>query len=104
MSVKTGRKPTFTEALIPMILLFIIIIVSVVLLKTEAHIPLFFVCIFVALFAKYLGYTWAEIEETMIEGLKLGLLPSIIMLLTGMVIGGWIAGGIVPYIISLGIG
>lgn len=100
---KTSRKPTFGEALVPLVLSIIVLLVSIVVFKVDPHIPLFFSCLVCALFAYYLGFKWQEIEDAIFDGIKMALLPMVIILLIGMTVGGWIACGTVPYIIYWGL-
>ncbi|WP_144461961.1 Na+/H+ antiporter NhaC [Siminovitchia fortis] len=97
------RKPTFLQSIIVLVIVLLIVLVSVVVFKTDPHIPLFFACAVCVIFAKTLKFKWQEIENTLFEGLRIGLLPILIMLLIGMTIGAWIASGTVPYIIYLGL-
>lgn len=99
----SGRRPTFVEAIIPVILVATFILYGTVVLKVSPHIPMFLALIVCILFAFYLKYPWSEIEKAINQGIFIGLLPMLIMILIGMVIGSWIACGTVPYIIHLGL-
>lgn len=97
------RKPTFGEALVPIILSVIVLLVCIVGLGTDPHVPLFLACVICAVFAFYLGSDWKTIEEGIFRGIQSALLPMVIILLIGMTVGGWIAAGTVPYIIYWGL-
>lgn len=104
MSVeREGRKPSFIEAIIAAIIITGTILISTVVFKVEPHIPMFLALVFSVLFAMYLKYPWGFIEKAIYDGIQIGLLPMLLMILVGMIIGSWIASGTVPYIIYLGI-
>ena len=106
-NVKLDRGPraaTLPESLIMFAITILIILISIVGFGTGAHIPLFFVCVIATLYAMLiLGYKWATLENAIIESVKIGIWPCLFMILIGMTIGGWIAGGTVPYLIYLGL-
>src|SRR5699024_6084762 len=100
---KNIRKPTFIEVLILLTIMIMIIYGPIIMLGTDAHVTLFIIIVISALFAMFLGHPWEDIQEAILDGIKSGLSPILILFLIGMVISGWIAGGIVPYIIYLGL-
>ena len=50
-----------------------------------------------------LGYTWKELEEGIIETIKMSTQALLIVMIIGMIIGTWILGGIVPTMIYYGL-
>ncbi|MBN2796704.1 MAG: Na+/H+ antiporter NhaC [Clostridia bacterium] len=70
----------------------------------EAHIALFMSAIFAAVFAiVVLKYSWVEIEEGIVDIIKMSMGAIIILMIIGMVIGTWIASGVVPTMIYFGL-
>jgi NhaC family Na+:H+ antiporter len=60
--------------------------------------------IFAAVFAiVVLKYSWVEIEEGIVDIIKMSMGAIIILMIIGMVIGTWIASGIVPTMIYYGL-
>lgn len=49
------------------------------------------------------GYKWQEIEEGIIDGCKIAIIPVMILMTIGVLIAAWMMGGIVPYLIYLGL-
>lgn len=97
------RKPNFLEAFIALLITFSVCLVGIVVLKVDAHIPLFLgMCTLIA-FSFYLKLTWKDIEKGMFNGIKSALLPMLLIMFIGMVISGWIACGTVPYLIYWGL-
>ena len=51
----------------------------------------------------YRGLTWAEVQESMVAGSKVGLGPILILLAVGGLIGSWMIAGTVPAMIYYGV-
>ena len=51
----------------------------------------------------YRGLTWAEVQESMVAGIKVGLGPILILLTVGGLIGSWMIAGTVPAMIYYGV-
>jgi NhaC family Na+:H+ antiporter len=51
----------------------------------------------------YRGLTWAEVQESMVAGIKVGLGPILILLAVGGLIGSWMIAGTVPAMIYYGV-
>ena len=49
------------------------------------------------------GLTWAEVQESMVAGIKVGLGPILILLAVGGLIGSWMIAGTVPAMIYYGV-
>jgi len=130
-SPRTPRAPTLAESLIPVGCLVIFLIMAVIDLNSlpvipgvtpllrllaaipyfgsaltvaiPVHIPLVGAAVVAALMALRLGLGWRAIEESMADGIKLSLGAILILLAVGMLIGTWIASGIVPLLIVYGL-
>ena len=51
----------------------------------------------------YRGLAWAEVQESMVAGIKVGLGPILILLAVGGLIGSWMIAGTVPAMIYYGV-
>ena len=97
------RKATLAEALIVFAGLVLIMCVSILVFKINPHIPMFIGVIFAALMAMHIGYSWDDIEKSMVRGISQAL-PSVMILITiGILVGIWIATGVVPSMIYYGL-
>ncbi|MFT5139481.1 MAG: NhaC family Na+:H+ antiporter [Lysobacterales bacterium] len=56
-----------------------------------------------SLIGLYLGNTWAELEEAMVNGITLALKACLILLVVGSLIGSWMLAGTVPTVIYVGL-
>ncbi len=97
------KKPTFLQALVPIVVLLVTL---TYFLKQgqDPHIPLFFNAIFAGVYAIVLfGYKWADLEEGSIEVIKMSMSAVLILMVIGMVVGTWVASGVVPTMIYYGL-
>ncbi len=67
------------------------------------HIPLVGASVVASLMAWRLGWRWPQIEASFLDGIRLSLGAVLILLVVGMLIGTWIASGIVPLMIVYGL-
>ena len=100
---KERKEASVLMALIPVIFLVGALFVSIVLLKQQAHIPLILAAAVAAIVAYFLKYTWAEIQEGIIQGINMAMAAILILMVVGTMIGTWISGGIVPSMIYYGL-
>ncbi len=107
---KQRKKATIGIALIPIIFLIVLLALANMVNNVwetgwvDAHIPLLFGALSAALVAMFiLDYTWAELEEGVIDLIKSTLSAIIILLVIGCLTGTWLASGIVPAMIFYGI-
>jgi NhaC family Na+:H+ antiporter len=99
----TVRLPTLWQALFPVAALVLFLVVQISIFEGPPHIPLILASIVAALMGLYLGHPWHEIEVGIIEGIAVALKAILILMVVGILIGTWIAGGIVPVLIDYGL-
>lgn len=97
------KKPSLALALIPFAFLIAFMLIGVIILEVEPHIPLIAASIVTAIIGKYLGHSWEDMERAMIESNATVMQANLIILIVGCLIGTWIAGGIVPGLIYYGL-
>lgn len=104
MKENQKKQASFLMALVPVAFLVICLVFVLRAGLEEAHIALFMSAIFAAVFAiVVLNYSWVEIEEGIVDIIKMSMGAIIILMIIGMVIGTWIASGIVPTMIYYGL-
>lgn len=97
------RKPKVWEALIPVLALVAFLSTSILLFEASPHIPLIAAIIVAALMALRLGYKWKDLEEGVVNTIKMSMQAILILMVIGMVIGAWILSGTVPALIYYGL-
>ncbi len=69
----------------------------------EVHIPLIISAIFAAAVAVANGYKWAFLEAGIMASINRSMQACIILMIVGLLIGSWIAAGVVPAMIYYGL-
>lgn len=98
-----GRQARLWEALLPVATLIIFLALNIKLYGGEPHIPLVLGTVVAAIVGICLGYPWKSIEEGMVQGIVISLKAVLILLIIGVLIGTWIASGVVPIMIFYGL-
>lgn len=101
---KMGRK-------IPMLQVFIVMLVMLALLyyeimvsnSGEAHIALLVAAVFATIVAIANGWKWSYLEKGILAAINRSMQAILILLTVGLLIGSWIAGGVVPTMIYYGL-
>lgn len=97
------KKPTLLVALLPFLILIICMLVGSIVYSVPAQLSLIIGIAFTAIIGKIHGYSYEEIEKSMIETNRMGMQANFIMLIVGCLIGSWILGGVVPGMIYYGL-
>lgn len=91
-------------ALIPVLFLIVSLFLAIQVIGADPHIPLFTSAIVAALVGMFvLKVQWSEIEEGIVDTIKMSMGAVIILMIIGMVIGTWILSGAVPVMIFYGL-
>ncbi|MEG1410878.1 MAG: Na+/H+ antiporter NhaC [Terrisporobacter sp.] len=104
MNNNSKKFPTLLESLLVVSFLIILMFICIFVLNGTAYVPLIlaiFVTCILAIF-KW-GFTWEELEKSITSTISMALVSIIILMLVSIVIGIWMASGIVPAIIYYGL-
>lgn len=77
--------------------------IQIVVFKGDPQIPILLGIVATALMGKFIGFRWADLEEGLLNGIRIGLSSMIILMLVGMLIGTWILSGTVPVMVHMGL-
>jgi len=98
------RKPTLAISLVPVVLLIIMLFYTIAILDGSGHIPLIFGAIIAAAISGWsLKMPYKEILKGMTQGIETALPAILILVIVGLLIGVWIASGVVPIMIYYGL-
>ncbi|RUO36480.1 Na+/H+ antiporter NhaC [Aliidiomarina sanyensis] len=105
---ETTRRPSYWQALIPLLALIVMLGSSVFLFGEDSsygpnQIALFIAAAIATTIAFYNGYKWADIEAGITQGISVALGAILIILMVGSLIGTWLLAGIVPTMIYYGL-
>lgn len=97
------RETKLYHALITVVIMVIMLFAAIVAFDAEPQIPLIFGCLVAGIVSVWIGYSWEDILEGMVEGINNSLEAILILLLIGVLVGSWIASGTVPAMIYYGL-
>lgn len=98
------RTPNLGISLIPIVAIFVLLYGSLRIFNLDVQIPLIFASIIAAFIAVViLKNKWDTIEKGIIDSIQNAMQAILIACFIGMIIGAWIAGGIVPSLIYYGL-
>ncbi|WP_220464463.1 Na+/H+ antiporter NhaC [Paraliobacillus salinarum] len=109
--MKQKRSFKFVHAVIPIVALIFIIVFGLIIqprfFTPDFSMPLELIFILATIVSVsvlfYLGYSWDEMQKTMVQKISEGI-PSIFILFSiGMLIGSWVIAGTIPMMIFYGI-
>lgn len=104
MKERTKKEATFMHAFIVIVYLIVALYVGMQIFGADVHMPILSAAIVAAAVAMFsLGYTWKELEEGVVETIKMAMGAMLILMIIGMIIGTWILAGIVPTMIFYGL-
>lgn len=69
----------------------------------DPHIPILVTTAIASIVAIRAGYKWKDIEDGIIDGIKMSMQAILILMIVGMLIGVWILSGVVPTMIYYGL-
>ena len=93
---KKQKKVSIAHSLITFGVLILVMAVGIIVYGVDVHVPMFIGVVAAAIMALYLGFKWDFIEKAMMDGIYNALQAVIILMIVGVLVGVWIAGGIVP--------
>jgi Na+:H+ antiporter, NhaC family len=108
VSARVPREPSLVDALAPVVVLIVLLVLTMVLFGVDAaegplQVALFTSATFAALVAYKNGHTAAAIEEAAIGGVSSAMGAIFILLAVGALIGTWNLAGTIPTIVSYGL-
>ncbi len=101
--IKEKKPITLGLALLPLIFMVVVLVTGLTFLKIDIKILLLLCAAFTICVCLYLGYTWKDIENEIVDKLAKAF-PAIMILITvGLMIGAWLVSGTIPLLVYLGL-
>ena len=102
------KRPSIIHAVIPIAALIILLTINVVVLGSRAitganQIALLLAAAVAGIISFRLGFTWEEIEASIIKSISSAMAAMLILLVIGSLSGTWLLSGIVPAMIYYGL-
>lgn len=100
---KVMKKPGLGLAVLPLIFMFVVLFTGLIIFSVDIKILLLLCAAFTIVLCLYLGYSWKDVENEIVEKLAKAF-PAIMILITvGLMIGAWIVSGTIPYLVYIGL-
>ncbi len=93
------RSISLSFSFLPILSIVAFGLLSVLRWKAGMLIPILFGIFVAGLVGTYLGFSWKELQASLVAGVSRALAPLFIMIIIGMIIGSWIQGGVIPSLI-----
>lgn len=102
------RPPTLLQALLPLLVLAALLAAAVYLFKDDSsfgpnQVALMLATMVAALVGLRNGIRWSDLQDGMVHGIALAIVPIFILLAVGALIGTWMMAGTVPTLIVYGL-
>lgn len=103
MKEKTQRQISFGEVLFVLLFLIVSLMATIMLFGGDPHMPILVTAGVASIIAIRAGYKWDDIQDGIIDGIKMSMQAILILMIVGMLIGVWILAGVVPTMIYYGL-
>lgn len=98
-----GKRIPMWQILLAMLVLILVLIWTILFTGGYVHMALLAAALFAGIIAKANGFKWAYLEKGIINNIGRSMQAILILFTVGILIGTWIAGGIVPAMIYYGL-
>jgi len=104
-NISQEKRPSFGAAIFIILFLCVAMALQIFVFKQNyaTHITLIIVTAVAAVVALISGFTWKDIEDGIVYGCNIALVPMLILMLVGVLIATWIAAGTIPTLIYYGL-
>ena len=104
MDENETARPSFAVSLLPVFVLSALLAAAIGFMQGTGHVPLILSTAFTACLAYWkIGVPWSDLESGMRRGIAAGLQAVVILMIVGLLVGIWIASGVVPLLIYYGL-
>ena len=101
--VKPEVQAKFGPSLLVFLLVTAVILVGILVLGLDAHIPIVIAAMIVAVYGIILHVPFKDLEHAMIKTISESVPVLLLICIVGMLIGSWMSAGTVPVIIYVGL-
>lgn len=100
---KDKKRPGLIMAALPLVVMALLLGVGYGVYRIKAQILLVTAALVTGLLGRWLGYSWEEMQQGIVESIRKSLPAIMIMLCVGMLIAAWIACGTIPVFLYYGL-
>jgi NhaC family Na+:H+ antiporter len=105
MSEENSKMPSLAGTLVVFIFLIAAMTIQIFVLKQDwvTHITLILAAVVAATVAMLSKFTWKDVQDGILYGCNIAMIPMLILMLVGVLIASWIAAGTIPTLIYYGL-
>lgn len=105
MSEKDNKRPSFPAAAFVIFFLCFAMYAQIFIIGEDwiTHITLIVVAVVASIVALLSGFTYEDVQEGVLYGCKIAMLPMLILMMVGVLVGSWIPAGTIPTLIYYGL-
>ncbi|MBB6630768.1 Na+/H+ antiporter NhaC [Clostridium algidicarnis] len=100
---KEKRKPSFFLAVLPIITMILFLGIGYGVMGLAAEVLMLCSAAVAGIIAIYLGYTWDDIMNSIVQKLSKTMPAIFILIIVGFLIGSWMIGGTIPMMVYYGL-
>ncbi len=100
---KETKKPSLLLAILPLAFMFVTLFRGLMIFKVDIKILLLMCAAFTICIALYLGHTWQDVQDEIVDKLAKAFPAIMILICVGLMIGAWIVSGTIPYLVYIGL-
>ncbi|MGM0421310.1 MAG: Na+/H+ antiporter NhaC family protein, partial [Bacillota bacterium] len=101
--LRYDKVPSFGSSVFVLLFLAVSMGISVLWLEIPVHVTLLVTIVVATIVAMRTGYSWNDVQDAMLYGANIAMLPMLILMIIGVVIGTWLASGTIQTIIYYGL-
>lgn len=101
--MKQENRLTFWESLIIMVVMFGLLAFMMIKLQLTPQIPILLTFTLLIFYGHFRGFSWNELQQGIIDGVKPGIIPMIIFIMIGVLVSAWLMSGVIPTIMVYGL-
>ena len=103
MSSNETKSPSLKLSLIPVISMIVLLFVGIKVLGSDPHIPLILAAAITAIIGYSIGVPWKKLQGSIVQSISIAMPAVLILVAIGILIGTWVASGVVPLLIVYGL-
>ncbi|MCG8483596.1 MAG: Na+/H+ antiporter NhaC [Clostridia bacterium] len=103
--VSKEKRPSFAGALFVLIFLCVAMFTQIFVLHQDwvTHITLIIGGLVAGIVAMLSGFKWKDVQDGILYGCNIAMLPMLILMLVGVLVASWIPAGVIPTLIYYGL-
>ncbi|SES82807.1 transporter, NhaC family (TC 2.A.35) [Natronincola peptidivorans] len=103
--MSTEKRPSFGAALFVILFLCFAMFAQIFIIGEDwiTHITLIVVAAVAAIVAMASGFTYDDVQKGVLYGCEIAMLPMLILMMVGVLVGSWIPAGTIPTLIYYGL-